>query len=194
VYFSFYRSTTSYCTTNKISTTRQHLTLTAIRDVKNIVRRPCHTNNTLAKVRVIKVNGLNRRRVQRTGRYRIIKKNITGHEVGTESEAQGPSKCHVPDLVKSHWNQQLPSEFTNLGELADGFLVQAHGIVGGEDVSKRAPLHVTRPAHARNISDARERRAVDSLRRSTVKRDSASATALEVVPGVDTLVGLLAKP
>ena len=95
---------------------------------------------------------------------------------GTEAEARGTFENGVSSLVKPHGNQQLPSEFTDSGELADGLLVHAHRVVRGEYVSRRALLDVTRTAHARNVSDAGERCAVDSLRRSTVKWDGTSAT------------------
>jgi len=99
----------------------------------------------------------------------------------------------VPCLVKSDGSKLSPSVFTDGSEFLDRLVVQAHGVVDGELVSRHALLDVTRSAHARNVRDARERRAVNSLRRSTVKWDGASTAALEVVPAINTLVRVLGQ-
>ena len=80
----------------------------------------------------------------------------------------------IPSLVKSYWNKIFPSMFANCDELVDRLLVHAHGIVNRKSITRRALLDVTRAVHARNVRDAGERRAVNSLRRSTVKWDGTS--------------------
>jgi len=85
----------------------------------------------------------------------------------------------------------FPSIFSDSEELLDCLLIHAHGIVGGELISGHALVNIARPTRARNICNARERCAVGSKGRSAMKGDGASATALEVVPSINTLVRLL---
>jgi len=75
-------------------------------------------------------------------------------------------------------------------ELLDGLLVHAHGIVDGKFIPRHALVDVTGPVHAGNVCDARERRAVGPHRRSTVKWDGTSTTALEVIHGINTIVSM----
>jgi hypothetical protein len=102
------------------------------------------------------------------------------------------NRGHTP-LVKSNGNEPSPSVLRDGGKLTDRLVVQAHGIVDSELISRRALLDVTRPVHARNVRGARKRRAVDSHRRSTVKWDGASTAALEVIPSINALVSLLSE-
>jgi hypothetical protein len=82
----------------------------------------------------------------------------------------------ISSLVKSNGNKALPPEFCNGQEFLDAVFIHALGIINGKLISGHALVDVTRPAHARNIGDARERCAVNSHRGSTMKWDGAPTT------------------
>lgn len=77
-------------------------------------------------------------------------------------------------LVETHRNELFPPEFRNGHELVDGLFVHAHGVIKGELITGHALVDITRAVHARNVGNARERGAINSQRRSTVKWDRAS--------------------
>lgn len=84
---------------------------------------------------------------------------------------EGSGQGGTPNLVKSHWGEPLPPKFGDRRELLGRLLVHTRGVIRSELVSGHALVDITRPVHARNVGDARERRAVSSKGRSTVKWD-----------------------
>lgn len=65
----------------------------------------------------------------------------------------------------------MPPILSDRRELVDRLFVHTHGVISRDLVSRHTPVDVTRPVHARNVRNARERRAVGSKRGSTVKWD-----------------------
>lgn len=98
------------------------------------------------------------------------------------------------NLVDPHGRIPSPPELGDRGELVDGLVVHAHGVVNGELVSRHALVDVARPFHAGNVGDAGERSAVSSEGRSTMKGDRASTAALEVILGINTFVSIASEP
>jgi len=104
------------------------------------------------KRRIIKCScGLNEETGNRGGIYNVKGGLEDPRETKPEPNRK-PSQnpCLVP--VRS---EQFPPILSDRRELVDRLFVHAHGVISRELVSRHAPVDVTRPVHARNVSDAR---------------------------------------
>ena len=78
-------------------------------------------------------------------------------------------------LVNPRGSKPFPPEFSDCRELIDRLFVHTHRIINRELIPRHALVDITRPVHARNVRDARERGAVSPEWRSPVKWDRAPA-------------------